>query len=91
MGKHREGSYYVWYPNLKKCATRITGSYEGKISPQMVCAETVGTKKSACNGDSGGPLTVKKNGRHVLVGVTSWGYDCYRTVSFSKQALAELA
>ena len=32
--------------------------------------------KSLCDGDSGGPLTVKKNGKHVLVGVNSGGFGC---------------
>lgn len=31
--------------------------------------------KTACSGDSGGPAYVNKNGRLLLVGVTSWGDD----------------
>ena len=26
--------------------------------------------------DSGGPLTVDLNGKHVLIGVVSWGHGC---------------
>ncbi|CAK4099175.1 unnamed protein product [Aphanomyces euteiches] len=41
----------------------------------MIC---VGSKmKDPCDGDSGGPLTVTKNGQEQLVGVASWGpYQC---------------
>lgn len=35
-----------------------------------ICAHA-STKKSVCFGDSGGPLTVNENGKHVVVGVTS--------------------
>ncbi len=40
----------------------------------MVCAWRSG--KSACFGDSGGPLLVERDGGWVLVGVTSWGFGC---------------
>ena len=37
-----------------------------------------GDKGDACRGDSGGPLTIKnkKTGKHILIGIVSWGEDC---------------
>jgi len=47
-----------------------------QIIDGMLCAGGDGTKDT-CQGDSGGPLTVASNeGRHVLVGATSWGAGC---------------
>ena len=40
----------------------------------QLCAMAPG--KSGCSGDSGGPLTVKKDGRHYLAGVYDWHIDC---------------
>jgi len=34
-----------------------------------------GSDANICNGDSGGPLTVERNGRHTLVGITSSTYE----------------
>lgn len=34
-----------------------------------------GSDANVCNGDSGGPLTVERNGRHTLVGITSSGHE----------------
>ena len=50
----------------------------------MLCAESPQRNqgKGVCFGDSGGPLTVKQRGRHVLVGVSSWIYQC-NSVSLS--------
>uniref|UniRef100_A0AAJ7T1S9 Chymotrypsin B-like n=1 Tax=Petromyzon marinus TaxID=7757 RepID=A0AAJ7T1S9_PETMA len=44
------------------------GSY---IMDPMICAGANG--HSTCMGDSGGPLTVQKDGMWVLAGLTSWG------------------
>ncbi|XP_025986032.1 trypsin-1 [Solenopsis invicta] len=45
------------------------------VYPTQVCANDPSAKKGACNGDSGGPLTV--NGE--LVGIVSWSLDCALT------------
>ncbi|RLO06739.1 hypothetical protein DYB28_001266 [Aphanomyces astaci] len=40
----------------------------------MICAG--GESKDVCQGNSGGPLTVTRNGIEYLVGVTSLGFRC---------------
>ena len=45
-----------------------------KITDQMVCAGEVGSKKSGCHGDSGGPFVCPdRTGRFYLHGDVSWG------------------
>ena len=49
-----------------------TGRSKSLVDSSMMCAGLPG--RDACQGDSGGALFDKEN--DVLVGVTSWGYDC---------------
>ncbi|XP_050714837.1 tryptase-2-like isoform X2 [Eriocheir sinensis] len=44
----------------------------------MLCAGVEDGGKDTCLGDSGGPLTVIDDERHVIVGVTSFGTGCAR-------------
>ena len=46
-----------------------------KIHPGQICADA-GAGKDACDGDSGGPLTVESNGQLILIGDASFGGDC---------------
>ncbi|KAK4292594.1 hypothetical protein Pmani_034654 [Petrolisthes manimaculis] len=48
------------------------------ITENMICAGEDEGGLDACDGDSGGPLTVTQDGRYVLVGVTSFGEGCAR-------------
>ena len=45
------------------------------ITDAMLCIYTQEAKniKSPCKGDSGGPLSVERDGRHILIGDTSYG------------------
>ena len=50
-------------------------SYNGDITPAMLCAGYAGGGIDTCAGDSGGPLVV--NGPNwKLAGITSWGQGC---------------
>ena len=47
--------------------------YSWNLLPDMICAFDPHSKRDACPGDSGGPLTLKRNGLVYQVGVISWG------------------
>ena len=70
-------------PDVDRCYV-VNGNYADVIKDNMLCAETPNKNqgKGICFGDSGGPLTVEEKGRHVLVGVSSWIYQC-NSVSLS--------
>ena len=55
---------------------------EDYIKAHILCAKHEEDGRTLCRGDSGGPLTVKKDGHHVLVGVNAAGYGC-GAVSFA--------
>ncbi|NVK31318.1 MAG: serine protease [Gammaproteobacteria bacterium] len=46
------------------------------IGSKMICAGDYGKQTDTCNGDSGGPLYVRRGNRQQVVGITSWGYEC---------------
>jgi trypsin len=55
-------------------------SYNGKLDESMFVAGYESGIKDACNGDSGGPLTVinERTGETLLAGIVSWGDECAR-------------
>ena len=59
--------------HLKATKLKIINYCQGK--KELMCARYM-LGNSACHGDSGGPLTVNKNGVHVVVGVVRSGWDC---------------
>ncbi|ACA87857.1 S1 family peptidase [Shewanella woodyi] len=44
-----------------------------RVNEFMICAGYAKIKKDSCNGDSGGPLFMKKGGELYQTGVVSWG------------------
>ena len=54
-----------------------TIAYSGSIKEKMLCAGKLKGGIDTCQGDGGGPLTCEVSpGKHVLVGVSSWGNGC---------------
>jgi secreted trypsin-like serine protease len=61
-------------------------SYNGDITPNMLCAGKEIGGIDSCQGDSGGPQTASVQGKAVLVGVVSWGEGCARRLKFGVYA-----
>ncbi|XP_073826885.1 lectizyme-like [Musca autumnalis] len=55
-----------------ECKAALPSS--SKIDPANICTYTEGLTDGACNGDSGGPLTINTSEGSELVGIVSWGY-----------------
>ena len=72
------GYYNDYNSTLGYCVRQYYSLAENKevISTHILCAKSPDIGKGTCSGDSGGPLTVKKDGQHVLVGVNSGGFGC---------------
>lgn len=47
-----------------------------EIGPETLCASSSNDTKSACAGDSGGPLFFVEGNQFVQIGVVSWGAAC---------------
>ena len=63
---------------LKTLLTTAIAGAPPVVNDQTICAGEMAGGKDACQGDSGGPLFVISEGRHVQVGLVSWGEGCAR-------------
>lgn len=62
-------------PNDECEQTRGRGiSYEGRIGKSHLC--TFAHHKDSCAWDSGSPIIIRHDGKHLLVGMVSWGIEC---------------
>ena len=70
--------YEVQVPIVKRSKCNAPTSYDGAITPRMICAGFAEGGKDSCQGDSGGPLLVKNavNKFRTQVGIVSWGDGC---------------
>jgi trypsin len=78
-GSFPEELYKVRVPIVSRAECNGSGSYDGDITPTMICAGLLGEGgKDTCGGDSGGPLIARNaNGKLKLqTGITSWGFGC---------------
>ena len=51
-------------------------SYTDDVTDSMLCAGFENGGTDGCNGDSGGPLLIKHEGKWQQIGIMSWGESC---------------
>ncbi|WP_111656747.1 S1 family peptidase [Isoalcanivorax indicus] len=59
--------------NLDYVPGSVCGRTWRNLNGHQICAGSDDTPRDTCNGDSGGPLVMYHEGRHWLMGVTSYG------------------
>ncbi|MBA3980081.1 MAG: hypothetical protein C0462_05695 [Alcanivorax sp.] len=67
------GAQYLQEVNLDYVPGNICSRTWRNLSGLQICAGSDDTPRDTCNGDSGGPLVMYHEGRHWLMGVTSYG------------------
>lgn len=75
-GNYPRQLYQVTLPIVPNEVCNQPASYNGRITPNMLCAGFPEGGKDACVGDSGGPLMVQQNGVYRQVGIVSQGEGC---------------
>ena len=92
----KEVDLKIW--SNKDCQAAFDKLNKPSVTPidvTMICAGGV-KGEDTCDNDVGSPLTVTKDGKDVLVGLTSWGIGCgtaglpgvYARVSYAKDFIA---
>ena len=100
LGPHsdvlKEVDLKIW--SNKDCQAAFDNLHNPSLTPvdvTMICAGGV-KGEGTCDDDEGGPLTVTKDGKDMLVGLTSWNVACaqpdrasvYSRLSYAKDFLA---
>ncbi|KAK1122189.1 hypothetical protein K0M31_009415 [Melipona bicolor] len=57
----------------KQLTAQPVSGQQPELFDTQVCSGIAGKEVSACSGDSGGPLAQNVGGKHVQVGIVSWG------------------
>nr|ACR15991.1 serine protease 23 [Mamestra configurata] len=65
-----QGLNHVTVPVITNAVCR--SSFPLYVTDSNICVSGAGGR-STCNGDSGGPLTVNRSGKPILIGITSFG------------------
>jgi secreted trypsin-like serine protease len=61
------------------------------IRGSMICAGFPQGGKDSCNGDSGGPMMVLREGKYTQVGIVSFGIGCAQPNQYGVYARIEFA
>jgi secreted trypsin-like serine protease len=72
----------VSVPYADTAACNEPASYDGRVSPRMICAGYREGGVDSCQGDSGGPLVWRTPDGPALVGVVSFGDTCARKLKY---------
>ncbi|XP_024128743.1 transmembrane protease serine 9 isoform X2 [Oryzias melastigma] len=72
----------------RQCKCSYGASYGASfITDNILCAELLEGGKDSCQGDPGGPLVIKQNGRWIQAGIRSFGIfiiECYLPGMYSR-------
>src|SRR5690348_3890072 len=83
-GGYPKPLYEVQVPLVSSTDCNDANSYDGEVTPRMICAGLTQGGKDSCDGDSGGPLVVQDAQGHwrLQAGIVSWGDGCAQKNKF---------
>ena len=60
---------------LQRIDMRVIEDSDAKFDKHVLISASAGWSRGSCRGDSGGPLTLTENGKHVLIRMLSEGKE----------------